>query len=81
MNRGNVTMKCAVMFGGNNGSEPRDLDVCVLPQDHDGPHQFTADDGRSFHWETDLECDCAHCMQTDGDYCAIYWLTPNVISA
>ena len=52
---------------------PEDPHGCLLPHDHDGPHEFEASDGTRWHWETDIECTCEHCMRCDGDYCTVYW--------
>ncbi len=58
---------------------PRDMTGCLLPDNHEGPHEFRAEDGTIWQWETDFECDCSHCMKFEGDYCTIYWRkTPNV---
>lgn len=50
-----------------------DTKGCVLPVGHDGPHECRDEHGRAWNWEADLECDCEHCRQCDGDYCTIYW--------
>ena len=50
---------------------------CVLPDSHDGPHEFVSRDGSVWQWETDWECDCDHCMRCEGDYCAAYWRKGN----
>lgn len=55
---------------------PEDPSGCLLPNDHDGPHEFEAIDGTHWHWETDMECACEHCMRCDGDYCTVYWRKP-----
>lgn len=46
---------------------------CLLPEGHEGPHEFKDARGATWCWETDLECDCEHCMQCEGDYCTTYW--------
>lgn len=46
---------------------------CVLPDGHEGPHECRDEHGRSWNWETDLECGCEHCSQDEGDYCTTYW--------
>jgi hypothetical protein len=51
---------------------PRDEHGCILPDGHDGPHEFV-DGGNHWLWETDLECQCEHCMRCEGDYCTTYW--------
>lgn len=65
-------MTCGILHGEYPGA-PTDLTGCCLPVSHPGPHEFTATDGHAYQWRTDLECDCDHCMQGDGDYCTIYW--------
>lgn len=72
-----VPERCGIMH--SNG-EPfvRDHDGCLLADGHEGPHEFADACGRRWLWETDIECDCDHCMQCEGDYCTIYWRkTPN----
>lgn len=54
-------------------SMPPDTTGCLLPPGHSGPHEFIAAGGTRYQWETDLECDCDHCMKCEGDYCAVYW--------
>lgn len=67
--------RCATLHGdGLVGVE--DHDGCILPEGHDGPHEFIARDGSHWLWETDLECECEHCMRCEGDYCTIYWQKP-----
>lgn len=62
---------CILHDGGVIG--PNDPEGCVLPIDHDGPHEFVAEDGQRWMWETDMECTCSHCMRCEGDYCTVYW--------
>jgi hypothetical protein len=62
---------CGVLHG--NGAHPRDPDGCVLPEHHEGPHEYVARDGEHWQWETDLECECEWCMTAQGDYCTTYW--------
>lgn len=50
-----------------------DDDGCILPVGHTGPHEFVTQDGKHWHWETDMECGCEDCMHGDGDYCITYW--------
>ncbi|ADX47334.1 hypothetical protein Acav_3433 [Paracidovorax avenae ATCC 19860] len=59
----------------------RDKYGCVLPEGHDGPHEFVAEDGRHWLLETDLGCNCAHCERCEGDYCTGYWLKPAAVGA
>jgi hypothetical protein len=61
---------------GNDTVQPRDDHGCVLALGHDGPHEFADPNGRRWLWETDLECDCEHCMRCEGDYCTVYWEKP-----
>lgn len=60
------------MHGGS--TQPHDDDGCVLPMNHDGPHEFVARGGERWQWETDLECRCEWCLRCEGDYCTTYWL-------
>ena len=57
-------MLCAILHGDGFGA-PEDRDGCRLPDGHKGPHEFKAADGVIYEWETDLECDCEHCMSAD----------------
>jgi hypothetical protein len=66
-------MKCAILFPHHCLGDPRDAEGCRLPNNHAGPHEFVAADGRVMQWETDLECSCEHCMEGYGDYCTTYW--------
>lgn len=50
-----------------------DYDPCILPEGHEGPHEYLDSLGRNWLWETDWDCLCEHCMQCEGDYCTIYW--------
>ena len=54
-------------------SHPVDVHGCILPSGHDGPHEFKDEHGRLWQWETDLSCQCEHCMRCEGDYCTTYW--------
>jgi hypothetical protein len=64
---------CAILHGEGMGSPP-DENGCHLPANHGGqPHEYVATDGRTYQWETDLACDCDHCMRCEGDYCTTYW--------
>jgi hypothetical protein len=63
---------CGIMFDGN-GLPPSDSKGCHLSIGHDGPHEFICDEGQTYRWETDFECDCDHCMTAEGDYCSLYW--------
>ena len=65
--------RCGILFRQNSPVEPDDVSGCLLPVGHDGPHKFRDPNGEVWAWETDLECDCEHCRQADGDYCTIYW--------
>lgn len=64
--------RCDILFS-NEHIGPKDKDGCYLPRGHAEPHEFVADDGDVIQWETDLECDCDHCMRCEGDYCTTYW--------
>lgn len=66
---------CGILHG-SDGPYPPDRHGCVLPDGHDGPHEFIDPDGQHWLWETDMECDCDHCMRCEGDYCTIYWRKP-----
>jgi len=60
---------CGIMAG---GLPPlRDMTGCQLPDDHGGPHRFIGSDGRTYEWETDLDCECDN--SCDGDWCFTYW--------
>ncbi|KQR62623.1 hypothetical protein [Acidovorax sp. Leaf160] len=72
-----TAVACAIIHSDGH-SAAEDKYGCVLPEGHDGPHEFVAQDGRCWLWETDLECDCAHCARCEGDYCTQYWLKPRV---
>lgn len=50
---------------------------CIFPIGHVGPHEFVTLDARHFQWETDLACECEHCMKAQGDYCTTYWEVSN----
>lgn len=64
---------CGIIHSGNILTSELDETGCILPDGHDGPHEFISAEGRRFQWETDLECTCEHCMEAIGDYCTIYW--------
>lgn len=68
----NIDMTTCGIFHGDE-SYPADRSGCLLANGHEGPHEFLADDGQRWLWETDLECDCEHCMRCEGDYCTVYW--------
>jgi hypothetical protein len=64
---------CGILHGDGYGA-PDDKDGCILPVNHTGqPHEFVANDGTVYQWETDLECECDHCMRAEGDFCTTYW--------
>lgn len=66
-------MRCGILHGDGFGA-PEDQNGCILPVNHGGrPHEYVGGDGVTYQWETDLLCDCEHCMQADGDYCTTYW--------
>ncbi len=65
-------MTCGTIFS-DDGPGPKDADGCRLPVGHAEPHEFVAADNSVICWETDLTCDCDHCMRAEGDYCMIYW--------
>jgi len=57
------------------GPGPHDREGCILPSGHAGLHECVATNGRTYEWETDLECDCESCREAeegDGDHCTIY---------
>lgn len=64
--------RCFVMAG-DYLTGPVDRDGCLLPEGHDGPHEFADQHGHRWLWETDLECNCEHCRTCEGDWCVIYW--------
>lgn len=68
--------ECGVMVGRGFMVGVYDDHGCVLPRNHRGPHEFIDREGKRWLWETDLECDCEHCMQCEGDYCILYWEKP-----
>lgn len=53
-------------------SAPKDEHGCLLPSNHKGPHEYSSF-GRIYQWETDMDCDCEHCVLAGGDYCTLYW--------
>jgi hypothetical protein len=63
---------CGILFGNEPGYAPKDEHGCTRPSGHPGPHEFVATNGRTYEWETDLMCDCEHCMRCEGDYCTTY---------
>lgn len=68
--------ECSIIF--SDATSPVDTEGCHLPQGHDGPHEFVAKDGVVWCWETDLSCNCEHCLECEGDYCSVYWKKPKV---
>lgn len=43
-----------------------------MPNHHEGPHEFVADDKRVYRWETDHECNCHDCQSDDAnDWCIV----------
>lgn len=66
---------CGIIHPYGKGAEA-DRHGCLLPKGHSAPHEYISEGGERYQWETDLECDCEHCMQCDGDYCTIYWPMP-----
>lgn len=66
---------CGIVISQGMGGV-RDLHGCCLDHGHDGPHEFVDTDGTHWHWETDFECGCDHCMRCEGDYCFTYWKKP-----
>lgn len=70
-----LSCPCGVLHG-SDGPNPTDNDGCVLAIGHAGPHEFVEPNGRRWLWETDMECDCEHCMLCEGDYCTTYWPKP-----
>lgn len=64
---------CGVIHFIEGHSCAPDDNGCVLPDCHDGPHEFVSRDGGVWQWETDMDCDCDHCMKCEGDYCTVYW--------
>jgi len=66
-------MTCAILFTAYAGGDPKDSNGCHRPSGHEGPHEFVADNGTMYQWETDWSCDCEHCQGDDGDWCTVYW--------
>ena len=70
-------MECGILFT-NDGIGPKDEHGCHLKVGHTEPHEFVSSSGfyagTTFRWETDLECDCEHCMREGGDFCIVYWV-------
>lgn len=64
-------MTCGYMLN-LEGLGPIDRAGCRLPRGHAGRHEFEDDRGCVYQWEVDLECDCEHCMEFEGDYCTLY---------
>jgi hypothetical protein len=62
---------CGILH--DSGPQPPDDHGCILPDNHEGPHEYIARDGVAWQWETNLECDCEWCRRCEGDYCTIYW--------
>lgn len=62
---------CGVLHDDLGGE--RDVTGCRLLVGHGGPHEFLSNRGIEYQWETDLECDCDHCIKADGDYCTTFW--------
>lgn len=69
-------MNCDILFT-TDGIGPKDKNGCHLPNGHAEPHEFIAEGGATYQWETDWACDCDHCMRCEGDYCTIYWERPS----
>lgn len=69
-----MSVACGVMHG--DTCFVRDEHGCVLPESHEGPHEFVEADGQRWLWETDLECACPHCSRLEGDYCTVFWRKP-----
>lgn len=67
--------RCGILHG-SEAMLPVDNDGCLLEMGHDGPHEFVDPKGQHWQWETDMECDCEHCMRCEGDYCTVYWKKP-----
>ncbi len=65
--------ECGILFSNDMGGVPDDATGCQLVSGHDGPHEFSDAKGKVWQWETDWACDCEHCQECGGDYCAIYW--------
>jgi|APEBP8051072266_1049373.scaffolds.fasta_scaffold00350_22 hypothetical protein len=63
---------CGVLMRVDEVVLPRDEEGCTLPAGHAGPHLSSTPEG-AFNWEIDLDCDCDHCQQCEGDYCITYW--------
>jgi|GEM_PF-2254014 hypothetical protein len=64
---------CGYIFNPKLVIHPEDDHGCILPSGHDGPHKFIGTDNKIYEWEIDMSCECDHCMQCQGDYCAVYW--------
>jgi hypothetical protein len=66
---------CGIMHGADSAG-PADAHGCVLAKGHAGPHEFADSRGGRWLWETDMECNCAHCRRCEGDYCTVFWRKP-----
>lgn len=71
---------CGTMSGSGLMVGVEDRQGCLLPLNHGGAHEFVDEYGEHWLWETDLTCDCEHCMQCEGDYCILYWPKPTVLA-
>lgn len=76
MNYRLVVSECGLLLTREHAPDVHDAHGCVLPVGHVGTHEFAAEDGQVWQWETDWECDCESCMN-DGDFCVLYWLKAN----
>lgn len=68
---------CGLMMVVGGALLPLDKEGCLLPAGHQGPHHCNTQDG-PHQWEVDLDCDCEHCQECDGDYCIVYWRVYNL---
>jgi hypothetical protein len=62
---------CGYVMPRNFGCHPIDINGCILPEGHEGPHKFKCDAGKYWWWEMDYECDC--CIDEEEWSCCIYW--------
>jgi hypothetical protein len=69
-------LTCDILHG-NDNLQPVDNDGCILADNHSGPHEFIDPSGQHWLWETDLSCECDHCLQCEGDYCTTHWRKPH----
>lgn len=66
-------MSCGIIFHSHSPVEPSDAEGCILPEGHQGEHQFKSERGRLIAWQYDWECGCDNCCTNDmKDMCILY---------